>query len=235
MRSVPGRGPLSPRRLVLFAFAALLVAEAYLAAVRVPGLVNTTPGRSVSVVETGPTDVRQTFAIGVPNLSGISVLPVATKRDPDGTVRMILEDAGTNPETSGRPLRQESIRASSFVSRRRYEWHFEPIRESAGQKYALRIEAPSGVGLVASRSKSYEFGILEVNEQSVWGELVFDTTAHRATVWWRVLGRVGESQHPVAVGLALVALIIAGHVALLTILLNLWSGRESDPEEHQAS
>jgi hypothetical protein len=71
-----------------------------------------------------------------------------------------------------------------------FRFEFEPIEESSGRRYELRLEAPSvpagaGIGLWATREQAEGAGVLRVDGREHWGDLVFRADATRATVFRR--------------------------------------------------
>ena len=65
---------------------------------------------------------------------------------------------------------------------------FAPIEESDHRSYSFQITAPAarpgeGIALLASREDAYPEGASYVGSREQWGDLVFETSASRATIF----------------------------------------------------
>lgn len=195
------RSPTLPAFLVFVVlFGALFVAEGYLLFFLESGVPTVGRGarpRSIGEVA-GGTAIVQTFRVEAGGLSGITVEARPFAQRVSGMVALTLREvagpvpAGTpNAPAAAGPVFRVLKSAPQLVASERVRLDFDPIEESKGRLYQLRIEAPetpAGEGLAfwATRDQALPEGTLTVGGREEWGDLVFAAHATRATVFSRV-------------------------------------------------
>ena len=210
-----------PRHVALVCLLALGFAyECYALFVQPHGLAGNGggPTRLVGEIALG-TGVRQTFWMNADGLNGIAVRARASGATVEGDAVLELSEILDGVGTAG--IYRIVHPAQHLAASSSYWWRFPPLEHSRGRRYRLSIqlpETPDGSGLVleATVENAYREGMLWLGDREQWGDLVFETSAARATVFaglqslWRDLPwGVGAVSFGVVFVLFNVALAIA--------------------------
>lgn len=206
--SVPRRSPTLLAFLIFVTlFGALFVVEGYLLFFRESGVPVVARGdrpRAIGEVA-GPSAVVQTFRVDTGGLSGLTVEARPFAQRVTGMVVFSLREIEPKPAVAAaapatppaspvvpaRPIFRVLKPAAQVVAGDRARVDFDPIEDSKGRMYQLRIEAPdtpAGEGLAfwATRDQALPEGTLTVGGKEEWGDLVFAAHATRATLFRRV-------------------------------------------------
>lgn len=222
---------MAPRRWAVVVFVLLVLVEAYLVFWRTVGVPATSIDQRDIIVLSASSQalsLNQTFRFGASGLCGISLYFDVAHAAPGDEVTLELRDAGENGVRWGRDfefvLRHAVVPASAIHDRKRFRWGFEPLKQSSGRWFRLLVYAPSGVGVLASRTRSLRDAGLYIGAEPAWGELAFETSAKSDTVAKQILNKIRREPSRVVPVLAFGALILAVHLAFLRILLFVVSG-----------
>lgn len=199
------------RRLAAFLalFGTLAAGEVYGLFVRETGVPRVDRGPDARLVGeiAGPAIVAQTFSVGVDGLDGITVEARPFGDAVAGTV--VFDVAQIDPldprlaaSLQVTPLYRILHPARDVVRASRHRVGFPPIAGSRGRLYRLEVRVPDappgqGLGLWATRGQAYRGGVLVVNGREVWGDLVFQASAGRATAFGDLQQRL-RAWHPAA-------------------------------------
>jgi hypothetical protein len=150
----------------------------------------------------GPAAIVQTFRMETDGLSGITVEARPSKDRVSGLVVFSLREIPAPvtpiptphapPAAAVSPTLFRVLKpATQVVAAESVRVDFEPIEDSKGRMYQLRIEAPDvpagqGIALWATRDQAMRGGVLTVNGREEWGDLVFTAHATRATLFRRI-------------------------------------------------
>ena len=184
----PGSGP-GPVRWLAFGLASALVLawEVYAIFLAHYGTPYSKPAQAQSMAAevAGEVVVSQTMVLLAAGFDGVVVHAKPYGKTVNGVVVFELwELAPGNIRAVFRTVKPAAEVAASGS----YTIRFPPIEESAHRTYSLRISAPGakpgeGITLLASREDAYPQGALFIGSREQWGDLVFATSASRATIF----------------------------------------------------
>jgi len=210
---------------------ALLAGEAYLVFARAAGAPSVSWGLERFVAggaDGGDLHIQQTMLVGAAGLHRIVIWPERTGLDGRGYVVFALRDM---THEHGSVVARERVPLGSVLRSPEYSLEFTPIAESMGRRYRLEISAPwvtaKGLGFRAVRGRHYRDGTLSIGERAVWANLMFRTSATRATVFARFTRDVEHRERFPGSALLLVMWGVA-HVALGFLLVQLSAGARAD-------
>ncbi|MEW5984319.1 MAG: hypothetical protein AB1806_18355 [Acidobacteriota bacterium] len=224
-------------RLALGGFIFILAAEAYLLFWQPVGLPSAFPNIipfNTAAAKSASSGMFQTFRMGAPGFSGLSVYPLTLDSTNQGgdVVFEVWDAADLDPrirDASERLVRRMTTPVHTFARARRFAWNFDPIEDSKGHRYRIAIHAPVGVRLLVTQDRADLEGMLIAEEQQQAGHLAFETRATRDTVAKRVADRLRAGSHPIA-RLALWTTIAGiAHVVFLGVLLAVAVSSEPKP------
>ncbi len=153
------------------------------------GLVSTWAHRrtSVPVAAGSPGGVSQTFTMGADGLDGIWLRPAAIDGVPRGE---LVVQVSVVQGRARIPARRVVMPATDASGRGSLHVAFAPMRRSRGVHYQVDVrhehagDGPA-VALAASREDGLPSGRLFADGVEQWGDLVFETSARRATLpYW---------------------------------------------------
>jgi hypothetical protein len=133
----------------------------------------------------GDVTVSQTMTLEAPGFDRIVVHARPYGRRVSGEVVFELRElAPGGPRLVFRTVRP----AAEVTASDSYAVRLPPIEESAHRTYLLQIAAPrtrpgEGIALLAIREDAYPQGASFVGSREQWGDLVFETSASRATIF----------------------------------------------------
>ncbi len=172
---------------------------------------------------------EQTFTMRVPGLRAFTFTPRAVGASVTGGVVFDLYDVTPDGDRS---FFRVVKKGTSVVQGRPYTLEFPPIDLPAPRTFKMRIALPDakfgeGFFIDGVEHDRYTGGVLVVNAQEVWGDLVFDTDARGA----RLVGRLhdmGRAYPPVLRS----ASVAIGLLALANALLAwaVWIAVSARPE-----
>jgi hypothetical protein len=179
----------------------------------------------------GQVTVRQTFQLEANGFDGITLRPSPTGQEHEGPV--VLEIAEEGPAADGSadvPLYRLAVEARRVADDSTFTWRFSPVEGSRGKRYALHVSVPSapfgnGLSLFATRDSVYRGGRLWFDGKEQWGDLLFDTTAARATSFRRFEHALRDKPAWLRSRATLALLLGLYNVALGTILWLLLTAR----------
>lgn len=175
----------------------VLALELYLVFVRQAGA--PAAGHGLAAIATGEVihgvSVSQTLVLEAGGFRRIRFRPIVEATDVGGEIAFELRDL-TNGEP-GRVVHRRVAPAAEVAAASSYALEFVPIDDSYGRRYRLDILAPGeatrqGIGFRAVPGRRYRNGALAVGGQLRWANLVFTTSATRATVFSRLVHRLRE-------------------------------------------
>jgi hypothetical protein len=180
-----------PGRLRWLAFAAASVAvlawEVYAIFLAEYGTPYSKPAhaRFMATEVAGEVAVSQTMALLAAGFDAVVVHARPYGKKVSGEVVFELTELA---QGGGRPVFRTARPAAEVAASDSYTVRFAPIEQSEYRQYSLRITAPDaapgeGITLLASREDAYPQGALFIGGREQWGDLVFETSASRSTIF----------------------------------------------------
>jgi hypothetical protein len=133
----------------------------------------------------GAWTISQSFTLEADGFDGVSVQarPMGSRVAGQVLFEIFELDEARGPRPHYRIVRD----ARDVVAGRSYHVTFPPIEPSKGRTFRLDVRAPNApadgmIALVATRDDAYPAGRLFAGGREQWGDLVFATSARRATV-----------------------------------------------------
>jgi hypothetical protein len=182
-------------------FGALLATEGYLLFFRASGTPSVAMGDRPRLAGeiAGATTVVQTFGIEAGGLSAITLAAKPFQTAVSGDVTFELGElprpsspsVPPRPDPSAKPVLTLKRAARDVVQSATFTLSFDPLEDSKGKHYQIRISAPDtpagqGIGVWATWDQAYTGGVLAVAGKEQWSDLVFSVRAVRATLFARV-------------------------------------------------
>lgn len=154
------------------------------------GIASTWAGRGDrrSVSAGAPDGVVQTFTMGADGLDGVWLRATTDGRAPLGE---LVVDLSERRAAGVVRIERVAVPAADVVASRAFKVPFREQRHSRGRTYELRLRhvrfAPGpAIDLASSRENLLGTGRLFADGRERWGDLVFQTSARRATLpYWR--------------------------------------------------
>ena len=180
-----------PGRLRWLAFAAASVAvlawEIYAIFLAEYGTPHSKPSRAqfMATEVAGEVAVSQTMTLLAAGFDAVVVHARPYGKRVSGEVVFELRELAPG---GARPVFRTARPAAEVAASDSYTVRFAPIEQSEYRQYSLRITAPDarpgeGITLLASREDAYPQGASFVGSREQWGDLVFETSASRATIF----------------------------------------------------
>jgi hypothetical protein len=184
--------PFGPRIVWALLFVALLVFQGFVIFFQAHGTPatgghHTRPAGEVA----GQVAIRQTLTMEANGLDGLTVHVQASGKEHEGPVIFELGEAGADASgEADSPIYRTVVETRRVADDKTFTWRFTPLDDSKGKRYALRVSMPAapferGLTLLANRDEHYRDGQLWFDGREQWGDLVFETSARRATTFQR--------------------------------------------------
>ena len=241
---MPGGQPISRRRAAWTLAAicgALLLFQAWLIFVQPHGT-PTVDSRDVRAVGeiAGGVAVRQTLLVRAAGLDAVTLHVQASGNEHEGPVILELGEAGQDPAGGDdRPLYRSLFPAKRVVDDPTFTWRFAPIEASSGKQYAVRVSMPSapfghGLTLLATRDEGYLDGRLWFDGREQWGDLLFDTSAQRATSFARLEHALRDKPRWLRSRVTLALLFLAYNACLAVVFWTLLTAPLTNEDAERA-